>query len=211
VLRLIFNACRGCLWSLLSSCSCILNAWDATVIHSLVQSPCKAMPIFIFDNQQISSLKYETEIVFLLLCSNVLKSLFLSETWYMCGWEGLCCYSSQLLQSLKTKSTKKHCCFLLFIVQMFDILNDQMLIWRISMLKLFTSMSICLNWEAITTAADLKHTQFSEAPVTCFLILISDLWEKGSLGSIHFFANSNSSHPYKWICVSAQIKWYFCV
>jgi hypothetical protein len=46
------------------------------------------MPVFIFDNQQISSLKNETEIV-LLLCSNVLKSLFLSETWYMCGWEGL--------------------------------------------------------------------------------------------------------------------------
>jgi hypothetical protein len=32
-------------------------------------------------------------------------------------------------------------------------------------------MSICLNWEAITTAADLKHTQFGEDPVTCFLIL----------------------------------------
>ncbi len=76
---------------------------------------------------------------------------------------------------------------------------------------LFTSMSICLNWEAVTTAADLKHTQFGEAPVTCFLILISDPWEKGSLGSIPFFANCNSSHPYKWICVSAQIKWYFCV
>lgn len=88
---------------LVSSCSCILNAWDATVIHSLVQSPCKAMPIFIFDNQQISSLKNETEIVFLLLCSNVLKSFFLSETWYMCGWEGLCFYSSQFLQSLKAK------------------------------------------------------------------------------------------------------------
>lgn len=119
-----------------SSCSCILNAWDATVIHSLVQSPCKAMPIFIFDNQQISSLKNETEIVFLLLCSNVLKSLFLSETWYMCGWEGLCCYSSQFLQSLETKSTKKHCCFLHFIVQIFDISNKQMLIWWISMLTI---------------------------------------------------------------------------
>ncbi len=161
MLRLIFNACRGCVWSFLSSCSCILNTWDATVIHSLVQSPCKAMPIFIFDNQQISSLKYETEIVFLLLCSNVLKSLFLSETWYLCGWEGLCCYSSQFLRSLKTKSTKKHCCFLHFIVQMFDILNDQMSIWRISMLTIHIHVNM---------------PKLGSHHYSCFLVLFTQIY-----------------------------------
>jgi hypothetical protein len=82
--------------------------------------------------------------------------VFFSQKLDTCvGWEGLCCYSSQFLQSLKTKSTKKHCCFLHFIVQMFGTIRRW---YDESQCLLFTSMSICLNWEAITIAADLKHT-----------------------------------------------------
>jgi hypothetical protein len=128
-----------------SRCSCILNAWDATVIHSLVQSPRKAMPIFIFDNQQISSLKNETEIVFLLLCSNVLKSLFLSETWYM--WVGgtLLLFFTIFAVSRNKINQEALLLFTLHCANVWHFEQADVAMMNLNAL-LFTSMSICLNW-----------------------------------------------------------------